>query len=338
MADPFLFPHPTPLASGWPTDRILPEGFLPMLASPASGPLDSGEHAYEVKWEGLRVLAGVEGPELAVRTGTGQDARFWFPELEQLREASEPRWVLVDGEFVQLAGGRANPAALQTRLRAPDQATVERLRHELPVTLMVYDILRIGDSWLLDVTWEERRDILTRAFRDTERIKIAPVFPTGQEALQHARELGLESVMAKRLRGRYTPGEKTRDWLSIRPLEVVETVICGWTEGRGARSGTIGSLILGMRQQGRLVYIGHTGTGLDAQMLHDLHAALESRRRRTSPFETIPHLTGEPHWVEPDLACRVRIQGWTEGGHLRGPTFLGLVEPLTAGSAQGSRA
>src|SRR5687767_7682220 len=90
--------------TGWPTEAILPEGFLPMLASPASGPLDSLEHAYEVKWEGLRTLAGLEGPKLYVRTGTGTDATFWFPELSELRAASQPRWSLVDGELVQFAG------------------------------------------------------------------------------------------------------------------------------------------------------------------------------------------------------------------------------------------
>src|SRR4051812_19964024 len=85
----------------WDTEHILPDGFLPMLASPASGPLDSEDHAYEVKWEGLRVLAGIEGPTLQVRTGTGQDGSFWFPELNELRAAAEPRWVLLDGEMVR---------------------------------------------------------------------------------------------------------------------------------------------------------------------------------------------------------------------------------------------
>lgn len=330
MTDPLL--PKNALGSSWPTETLIPQGFLPMLASPASGPLDSLEHAYEVKWEGLRVLAGLEGPRLVVRTGTGQDGRFWFPELQSLRAAAEPNWVLLDGEIVQFQDDRLSPSGLQSRLHATDPAAVGRLRESNPITFLVYDILRIGDSWLLDVAWDERRDILQRAIQESPGIRLSPCYPDGQAALEHARGFGLESVIAKRLRGRYVPGQKTRDWLSIRCLEVVETVICGWTEGRGARAGTIGSLLLAQWRGGQLTYVGHTGTGLDAQTLHDLHGALMARGRRTCPLAEAPALPSEAHWVEPTLGCRVRVQGWTDRGHLRGPTFVELIDPVAVAS------
>lgn len=328
MSDPLLARLAAATPQGWDTEHILPDGFLPMLASSANAPLDSDEHTYEVKWEGFRLLAGLEGPKLFVRTGTGQDGRFWFPELEELRQASEPRWVLVDGEMVRLQGERASVAGLQERVRARTPEAVRSLAQSAPLVYMVYDILRIGDSWLTDVSWDERRDILTRALRPTPHIRIAPTFREGPAALEFARARGLESVVAKKLRGRYTPGEKTRDWLSIRPLETVETVICGWMEGRGARLGSIGSLVLGIRRGDRLEYAGHTGTGIDAQTLHDLLGALEHRRTDRSPFPVAAPISGDVRWVRPELECRVRIQGWTETGHMKGPTFLGLTRPL----------
>lgn len=333
MADPLLAKLTSAPPQGWPTDRILPDGFRPMLAAPASGPLDSLDHAYEVKWEGLRALAGLEGGNLVLGTGNGQDSRFWFPELTGLRAAAEPNWVLLDGEIVQFDGDAASHSGLQSRLRAADQAAVKQLQAAHPATYLAYDILRIGDSWLLDVSWEERRDILLRAVKEAPGIRISPVFETGAGAMQRARHHGLESVVAKRMRGRYMPGEKTRDWLSIKPLEVVETVIGGWLEGRGARAGAIGSLLLGRWEGGRFVYIGHTGTGLDARTLHDLHIALVDSARKTSPFDDEPALAGEPHWVEPRIACRVRHQGWTAARHMKGPTFLGLTHPETVEAA-----
>lgn len=328
MADPLLSRLAAAPPQGWDTEHILPDGFLPMLASPASGPLESAEHAYEVKWEGIRILAGLEGPTVHVRTGTGQDGRFWFPELEELLQASEPRWVLLDGEMVCLEGDRVSSAGLQERIRARTPEAVRHLAESHPLVFMAYDILRIGDSWLTDVCWDERRDILARAIREMPHLRLAPTFEDGASALRHARASGLESVIAKRLRGRYTPGERTRDWLSIRPLETVETVICGWMEGRGARLGSIGSLVLAVRRGDRLEYAGHTGTGIDAQTLQHLLAALQRRRRDRSPLATEAPIAGEVHWVEPELGCRVRIQGWTESGHLKGPTFLGLTQPL----------
>jgi len=312
----------------WSTDRILPDGFLPMLATAASGPLDSANYGYEVRWEGMRLLAGLEGKSLILRNGVGQDAGFWLPELAGIRAAAEPDWVLLDGEIVVFQDGRPSPLRMQQRFQTADSASVEQLSRESPAIYMVYDVLRIGDSWLLDVNWEERRDILQRAIAPTSLVHLPPAVEDGRLALTRAAALGLEAVVAKRRRGRYFPGERTRDWLSIRPLEVVEAVICGWTEGRGARSETIGTLLLGAYEKEELVYIGHTGTGLDGETLRVLHGDLEAGAVSTPPFREVPALQGEPRWVRPERACRVRHQGWTEAGKMRAPTFVELAPGL----------
>lgn len=311
----------------WDTERILPHGFLPMLPTSASGPLESAHYAYEVRWDGLRILAGLEATKLFLRSGTGQDAGFWFPEVARVRGAAAPAWVLLDGELVALdEDGNPSIQNLQQRLRAADVDEVKHLSEEAPVTFMVQDILRIGDSWLLDVSWEERREILTRAVRAVPGVQIAPAGTEGADMIALARELGLEAVLAKRLRGRYYPGEKTRDWLNIKPMEVLEAIICGWMEGRGARGGTIGSLLLGVRRGNGIQYIGHTGTGIDARTLPILHEELTRLSLAGCPFAEEPALTTEPHWVRPVLRCRVRHQGWADTGKMRSPTFLELLD------------
>lgn len=317
----------------WSTERILPEGFLPMLSTSAAGPLDSEEHAYEVRWEGLRVLAGLESSRLFLRSGTGQESGDWFPEMAALRKAAMPEWVLLDGELVVMQENLPSPAALRRRITSAASVSLETLVEELPVTYVVYDILRIGDSWLLDVNWDERRDILTRAvdLKATPQLKLSPIFGDGAGALRHAKSMGLEAVIGKRLRGRYYPGEKTRDWLNIKPMEVVDAVICGWTEGRGARAGSIGTLLLGLYQGEDLVYIGHTGTGMDAMTLRTLHQDLLRWRHRSCPFRGEPEAKGQPNWVVPKLVCRVRHQGWTETGVMRSATFVGMVGERPAG-------
>src|SRR5437762_12274484 len=106
MQDPIDPERSSPASRFWHTESILPDDFLPMLATSASGPLNSGNYFYEVKWEGLRVLAGLEGKRLKLRTGAGQDPAFWLPELEGIRAAAEPDWVLLDGEIVVIRDGR----------------------------------------------------------------------------------------------------------------------------------------------------------------------------------------------------------------------------------------
>jgi bifunctional non-homologous end joining protein LigD len=191
---------------------------------------------------------------------------------------------------------------------------------------VVYDILRIGDSWLLDVTWEERRDILQRTVHNTGLIQLSPVAASGERAIGWAGGLGLDTVVAKRLRGRYSPGERTRDWLSIKPMEVVETVICGWTEGKGAREGSLGTLVLGLYDGDRLEYVGHTGTGMDGASLRWLNETLRGLPPAACPFPSAPDSPPDIHWVRPTLVCRVRHPGWTGAGVMRTPTFLGMVE------------
>ncbi|MFN3653084.1 MAG: hypothetical protein ACK47B_26180 [Armatimonadota bacterium] len=308
----------------WSTQQILPAGFLPMLPTAAPGPLDSADHAYEVKWDGIRVLAGYEGQRLVLRNVSGQDIQEWFPELEAMRGSVFPDWVLLDGELV-LDADEPSIFPLQRRLMLRDPQEIREQAQETPAVFMVYDLLRIGDSWMLDVNWDERRDILTRVLRQSPQVRLSPAFETGAEALEVARELGRDSVVGKRTRGRYYPGEKTRDWLSIKPREIVEAVICGWTEGRGVRRGTIGTLILGVYSGDELIYIGHTGTGIDAETLQSLHRELIARGSRRCPLAEGPSLKSEVRWVRPELVCRIRHQGWSETGKMRGPTFLEMV-------------
>jgi bifunctional non-homologous end joining protein LigD len=314
-----------PPAGLWSTATILPEQFLPMLATTASGPLDSADFGYEVKWDGLRVLVGLEGKGLVLRTAAGQDASFWLPDLASVRAAAEPEWVLLDGEVIVMERGKPSHSRLQGRLQAADGSSVARLTREAPATLIVYDILRIGNSWLLDVSWEERRDILSRAVVARGNVRIPPAYRGGTGALDRARELGLEAVVGKRLRGRYSPGERTRDWLNIKPLEEVEAVVCGWTEGRGARSDTIGTLLLGAFRGGELAYVGHTGTGLDAETLRVLHADLLAGEQPDCPFREVPALPNAAHWVRPEIVCRIRHHGWTDAGKVRSATFVARV-------------
>jgi bifunctional non-homologous end joining protein LigD len=308
----------------WLTDRILPENFLPMLAASSSGFSDGGDYAYEPRWEGLRVLAGLESSQLLLRAGTGQEASFWFPESAEIRRAAQPDWVLLDGEMVFLAGDRVDASPLKTRLRSADAAEVATLAAAHPAVFVVYDILRIGDSWLLDVTWEERRGILERTVVENESVRVSPTFAEGREAHLHARALGMEGVTGRRLRGRYLPGQRSREFLNIRPLEEFDVMICGWTE---ARAGNAPTLLLGRPDERGYLYVGHTAAGLEAEALGRLHAELRRRETAETPFVSPPRLSAAwhpPRWVRPQIGCRVRHHGWSEAGRLRAPVLIAL--------------
>src|SRR5688500_10363594 len=100
------------------TGPVLPAGFGPMLATSASGPLDSPDYAYEVKWDGMRVLVGLDGERLTFRTRNQIEAVERFPELAVLRDCVRPSRAVLDGEIVRLVDGKPNFGSLQYRIHA----------------------------------------------------------------------------------------------------------------------------------------------------------------------------------------------------------------------------
>ena len=132
--------------------------------------------------------------------------------------------------------------------------------------------------------------------------------------------------MAKRLASRYEPGRRSPAWRKIKNIRRQEFVVGGWRPGEGARTGLIGSLLIGVQSPDGLTYAGHVGTGFSDQSLRMLTARLEPLRRATSPFgESVPaeHARGAV-WVEPALVVEVVFAEWTSSGRLRAPSYQGL--------------
>ncbi len=95
----------------------LPQHIAPMLATLASKPFDDPDWLYEIKWDGYRVEAVVDGGKVRIWTRNLNDAETYFPRL-----LSPPRWIeakqaIVDGEVVALdESGRPDFSLLQTKL------------------------------------------------------------------------------------------------------------------------------------------------------------------------------------------------------------------------------
>ena len=132
--------------------------------------------------------------------------------------------------------------------------------------------------------------------------------------------------MAKRLTSRYRPGRRSPDWVKVKNIRTQEVVVGGWSPGKGRRSGTIGSLLLGLPGEGGLSYIGQVGTGFTDDMLADLLARLRRIERKTSPFDPdVPRADArDALWVSPRLVGEVAFGEWTSDGRLRHPAWRGL--------------
>ncbi|MFI5958383.1 non-homologous end-joining DNA ligase [Cryptosporangium sp. NPDC051539] len=308
---------------GW---KPLPELVAPMLATLGTLPADDDGWAYEMKWDGVRLVLYVSGGRVRALTRSNRDVTGTYPELHALAASLGTRQLVLDGEIVAVDDtGRISFGALQPRMHVarPNRT----LLNSVQVTYLAFDLLHLDGEPLVDRPYSERRQLLTGLKLSGPHWSTPPHFDgRGEDAVATSRAQGLEGVVAKRLTSKYLSGKRTRDWLKVKNIRTQEVVVGGWRPGAGRREGRIGSLLIGIPGSEGLDYVGHVGTGFTDAVLDDLTKRLRRTERKTSPFSSElprPHAK-DAHWVTPNLVGEVAFGEWTGEGMLRHPAWRGL--------------
>jgi bifunctional non-homologous end joining protein LigD len=313
----------------------------PMLASAGRLPTGVG-WAFEFKWDGVRAIVRIDAsvaPRVSALSRNDREIGGSYPELETLVESAGGRRLTLDGEIVAAdPAGRPDFGRLQQRMHV--QRPTPSLIRQTPVSFFVFDVLDVDGEPLTDLPYEQRRDRLESL--DLARpptIDVPPSFRdvAGEDLLEVARTQGLEGVVAKRLSSRYLPGRRSSDWVKVPLWKTIEVVIGGWQPGAGSRDGALGSMLLGMYDDDRLMYVGHVGTGFTQATLRQLGAALAPLGRDDSPFanEVPRSLARKARWVEPQLVGDVMFRSWTHEHRLRHSTWRGLRSDRDAEDVRG---
>jgi bifunctional non-homologous end joining protein LigD len=305
-----------------------PHNVKPMLASLVDEPFDRAGWIFELKWEGYRAIAevGGRGVRLYSRNHKSFEQKF-APIVETLRGLGHK--AVIDGEIVVLDDrGRSHFQLLQNY-----QTTGEgRLQY------YVFDLLYLDGRDLRGLPLRRRKELLAEVIRGVSNIHLSEhVEEKGVAFFKAAEEQGLEGIIAKDAESVYREGVRSHAWLKIKTHRRQEAVIGGFTEPRGSRK-NLGALVLGVYEGNDLVYIGHTGGGLNTRGLADLRSRLQPLVQRQCPFKKKPKANAPVHWVEPKLVCEVTFQEWTGDGRMRIPIFVGLREDKPAHSVRRERA
>ena len=117
----------------------------------------------------------------------------------------------------------------------------------------------------------------------------------------------------------YLPGRRSPSWLKIKPTQSADFVVGGYTKGKGSRQ-SLGALLIGYWERGKLIYASHVGSGFDGNNLAQVKARLDALRTDKCPFAKKPDLHSPTTWVKPELVAEVNFQSWTEDGSLRAPS------------------
>ncbi|WP_189312928.1 ATP-dependent DNA ligase [Streptomyces brasiliensis] len=304
-----------------------------MLATPGTLPpsAQDARWAYETKQDGQRAMVYLPGDgSVLLRARSGEDITGAYPELRPLGGALGPTPAILDGEVLALdERGRADFQLLQSRMglaHAPARAA--RRAAQVPVHLVLFDVLHLGDS-LLRTPYTRRRGRLEELGLDGPYWSTpGAVVGHGAEALRATREHGLEGLVCKRLDSVYEPGVRSRAWIKIRNLHSEDVVVGGWLPGKGRLSGLPGAVLVGQRAAGRLRYVGGVGTGWSEAERAELAALLRAAETGACPFDPVPEVSGA-HWVLPRLVGEVSYSTRTRAGLLRQPSWLRLRPDLT---------
>jgi bifunctional non-homologous end joining protein LigD len=308
----------------------VPEGLRPMLACPGELPRDAGAFAYEIKWDGVRVIATIEAGHVRAESRNGNDVSGRYPELRAMARSLGALEVVVDGEIVAFGeSGTPSFERLQRRMHLGSDSAVRRAMAEIPVTFAIFDLLWIDGRPLTSLAYAERRRLLEQLELAGPSWRVPAVHDDGAALFEATRRQGLEGVVAKRRDSTYEPGRRSHAWVKVKNRMRQELVVGGWTPGEGSRGRSLGALLVGYQRDGELVLAGSVGSGFTDAMLTDLSRRLAELERTDSPFSGRRPPKGS-RFVEPRLVAEVEFAEWTRAGTLRAPVFKGLRDDVDA--------
>jgi bifunctional non-homologous end joining protein LigD len=312
-------------ALGAPRGDVSPRNQPFILATLAERPFSGKEWLFEIKYDGVRVLAHRQKTvELYGRSGQVITGRY--PDLVKALRGLPLEEFLIDGEIVALdESGKPSFARLQARMGLTNPRDIEQAVAAVPVIGIFFDCLALDGRDLRRLPLLDRKECLRLLLPPLGPVRYGDhVLEDGEAFFEVASAERLEGIVAKKVNSLYVGG-RSQEWIKVKSLRRQEFVIGGYTDPQGGRS-YFGALHLGIYDGPRLVYVSKVGTGFDDASLKKLWEALQPIGRPTSPFATSAPTGRGHHWVEPKLVCEVRFTEWTKDGGIRHPAFLGLRE------------
>lgn len=274
---------------------------------------------HEIKFDGYRIQARIEGHTCVLRSRKGLDWTHRFPEIGRACEVLPD--CIIDGEICAVdKNDMPSFSGLQEALSSKKTSKL---------VFFVFDLMWLKREdyrpWALTTRKKVLGDLLADIHDDTVRY-VEHHETDGAQMFKSACQLKLEGIVSKKADAKYRSG-RAGQWTKTKCRPRQELVIGGW-EMNGTR---FASLHLGANRGGRFSYVGTAGTGYNARNLPPLLAQLKALETNVSPFKVdSPRKTSDIHFVIPRLVCEVAFETWTRSGKIRQASFKGMRDDKSA--------
>lgn len=309
-----------------------PRFIAPMKPKLLEGPPEHGEWMYELKFDGIRVLAVKNGAKVSALSRNENELGGRFAEIVTAVKALPLHDCVIDGEVVALdAEGRSSFQLLQGNEVGGKKAAVY---------YYVFDLLQADGKTLTNLPLARRKEFLQRVCEGAgDPLRLSGEIEGDPSALLvEVKRRGLEGIIGKQRDSLYESGRRSGAWIKLKCVNEQEFVIGGYTPPAGSRK-NFGALLVGYYEGKRLLFAGKVGTGFNTKLLAQLHRKFAEESREDCPFADLPSKQGGQwvqgitpammrrcHWVNPTFVCQVKFAEWTRDAKLRQPVFLGLRE------------
>lgn len=274
---------------------------------------------YELKYDGYRIVAFVEGNSVRLITRNGNDYMERFYNIaSSLIDLAAGRAMVLDGEMaITDESGKTDFQALQNYMKN---------RKTLTLTYIVFDLLALDGADLRGRRLIDRKEMLETLMENApdNLYYSRHIKGNGKESFAAACEADMEGIIGKKANSYYS-GTRNGDWIKLKCDKRQEFVIGGYSLSDKKTSG-VSSLLLGVYEDDELVYAGRAGTGMGETDMKALEKKFEKLKRWDAPFKLAPKPRPNEKltWLEPELVAEIKFAEWTKENLLRQASYKGL--------------
>lgn len=304
---------------------VNPHRVKPMLCTKGEV-FSHADWLFEVKYDGYRVIASKNGDQSALTSRAGKDLSTAFPELVEALGWLPVDRIVLDGELViHDHSGRPDFALLQQRAQLARPFAIRQACLALPATIYCFDLLGLGDLDTRSLKLTDRKHWLRRLLPSTGLLRyVDHVEEQGEVLFHHAGKMRLEGIVGKHRVSTYE-GRRSSQWIKIPALKTQDFMIIGCRLQKAGNQ--VGSLHVARKLQGKWVYRGRVGSGLDEPTSDSVFAAA-SKAPAPTPACEVSDAGPLDRWCLPEMACAISYKNLTRAGRLRQPVFVQLMPNL----------